>query len=157
MAYLEGEVELMSPSGGHEVTKTSLARLLEAYAEELNIEIQGIGSWTLKRKRKKRAVEPDECYVVGESRMRTPDLAIEVEWTRGGLDKLDIYRKIGVREVWIWRKGTIEVHWLRGGKYFRIEKSRVLRRVDLRLVEELLLIESQTQAVRELRKRLRRR
>jgi hypothetical protein len=29
-----------------------------------------------------------------------PDIAIEVIWTSGGIDKLEVYRKLGVREVW---------------------------------------------------------
>ena len=34
MTYLEGTLELMSPSRSHEDYKTLIARLLEAYAEE---------------------------------------------------------------------------------------------------------------------------
>ena len=36
-------------------------------------------------------------------------LAIEVIRKSGSIDALDIYRKLRVREVWIWRKGAIDV------------------------------------------------
>src|SRR6266496_944782 len=48
MAYLEGELELMSPSRTHESIKKVLARLLEAYAEERGLDLNGFGSMTLK-------------------------------------------------------------------------------------------------------------
>lgn len=44
VAYLHGELELMSPSIKHELLKKMLARLLEAYAEERGIELNGYGS-----------------------------------------------------------------------------------------------------------------
>ncbi len=34
MGYLEGELELMSPSRGHQNVKSLIGRLIEAYAEE---------------------------------------------------------------------------------------------------------------------------
>ena len=53
-----------------------------------------------------RGVEPDECYVFGDAPdPERPDLAIEVVWTRGGIDKREIYRALGVRELWFWRRG----------------------------------------------------
>jgi Uma2 family endonuclease len=70
-------------------------------------------------------VEPDECYLVGDQSRDTPDLAIEVIWTSGGLDKLEIYRRLGVGEVWIWKEEKIQMHVLRGEEYQLTEKSRL--------------------------------
>ena len=53
IAYLDGVLELMTTSRGHEYTKKNVARLVEAYAEELEIELWGYGQWTLKKARKK--------------------------------------------------------------------------------------------------------
>jgi Uma2 family endonuclease len=154
MAYLEGTLELMTPSRDHEILKKTLARLLEAYAEELGIELEGYGSWTLKRQETKRGVEPDECYSIGRAG-RVPDLAIEVVWTSGGLDKLEIYRRLGVREVWRWDEGVIAMFALRGDRYEHISRSELLPQVDIDLVHSLLELPSQTAAIRELRARLR--
>jgi Uma2 family endonuclease len=154
IAYLEGVLELMSPSRDHERLKTKLARIVEAYAEELGIELEGYGSWTLKGKEEKRGAEPDECYSIGIAG-DVPDLAIEVIWTSGGLDKLDIYRRLGVREVWVWQHGAISVFALRGDRYDRIKRSELLPPIDLDLVRSLLDAPSQSVAIRELRARLR--
>ncbi|HYQ02513.1 MAG TPA: Uma2 family endonuclease [Polyangiaceae bacterium] len=80
IAYSQGVVELMTPSRFHEKDKTRFARLLEAWAEEMGIQLEGIGSWTLKNSREERGAEPDECYTVGrvvDSDDDRPDIAIE--------------------------------------------------------------------------------
>src|SRR5258708_7092417 len=86
VTYLRGELELMSPSNDHEAIKTTIARLVEAYADERGIDLNGIGSWTIRKREAERAAEPDECYVMGPAKGRDkPDLAIEVVWTSGGI------------------------------------------------------------------------
>lgn len=154
LAFLEGTLELMTPSQDREILKKKIARLLEAYAEELGLEFEGYGSWTLKGDDRDRAVEPDECYSIGPAG-RVPDFAIEVVWTGGGLDKLEIYRRLGVREVWIWEAGRIAIFVLRDDTWQRIARSEILPQVDIALVESLLDIPTQTAAVRALRTRLR--
>jgi Uma2 family endonuclease len=118
----------------------------------------------MRRVRKERGAEPDECYVVGPLRGRKsprPDLAIEVIWTSGGLDKLEIYSGLGVRELWICRthekKLAVEVLALRSGHYVTARRSRVLPALDLDLLTRFLDADSQTQAVRAFRAALRRR
>jgi Uma2 family endonuclease len=155
IAYLEGVLELMSPSRDHELLKTRWARLLEAYCEELGIELEGYGSWTLKQSELERGVEPDECYSIGEAGV-VPDVALEVIWTSGGLNKLEIYRLLGVREVWIWKRGLISLFALRGELYIPIESSEYLPQIDQDLVSRLLNdSSSQSAAIRELRATLR--
>jgi Uma2 family endonuclease len=155
MAYLEGELELMSPSRDRESIKTCLGRLVEAYAEERGLRLDGFGSMTIRSRPKERGVEPDECYEV-DGPKEFPDLAIEVVWTSGGLDKLEIYRAFGVREVWIWRDERIEVHALRGESYERVARSEVFPELDLSTMATLATRKDQTGAVREFRQSLRR-
>jgi Uma2 family endonuclease len=154
IAYRAGELELMGGSRGHERTKTLLARLLEAYAEERDIELDGYGSLTMQDEASECAAEPDECYDVGGPKEQ-PDLAIEVVWTSGGLDKLAIYRGLGIPEIWFWTRRGLEVHVLRGGRYERSEGSDVLPGVDLVSLTSFLVEGSQTQAVRGYREALR--
>src|SRR4051794_305229 len=46
MTYLEGTLEIMSPSNTHERIKTTMARLIELYGTEKDIPIHGHGSTT---------------------------------------------------------------------------------------------------------------
>ena len=156
MTYLNGVLELMSPSVDHEGIKKTIARLLEAYAEETGIPFNGFGSWTLKNPLRARALEPDECYSLSLGRPTRPDLAIEVVWTSGGIDKLDVYRGLGIGEVWFWREGVIEVYVLAGEQYERRERSTVLPDLDRAELARHIDAESQTDSVRRYRRTLRR-
>ena len=155
MTYLDGVLELMSPSIDHEGIKTVIARLLEIYALEMGISLNGFGSWTLKKAVRARALEPDECYSIGIGRPARPDLAIEVIWTSGGIDKLEVYRGLGVGEVWMWRDGAIEINFLVGDRYDRRERSVVFPDLDLAELASFIDPEDQTGAVRRYRDTLR--
>jgi Uma2 family endonuclease len=158
IAYLEGAIEIMTPSRPHESLKSRIGRLVEAYCLENDIEFSPYGSWTLEKKEAERGVEPDECYVFGtETEPERPHLAIEVVWTSGGLKKLDIYRKLGVREVWYWRRGRLTVHVLRGEIYEEIAASEVLEGIDLVELTRYLDRPTASQAIRDYRKALQQR
>jgi Uma2 family endonuclease len=155
ICYLAGELELMSPGRNHERIKSLFGRLLEAWAEEAGVELNAYGSWTVKQQPDERGVEPDECYVVGERETTAPDLAIEVVWTSGGINKLDIYAPLGVGEVWTWKAGRLAVHVLRGRAYVASTRSEVLPGLDLDLLVSFVERTDQTAAVREYRRALR--
>lgn len=157
LTYINGALELMSPSADHEGIKTTFGRLLETYAEERGLTLNGFGSWTLKNPLRARALEPDECYSLTPGRPQKPDLAIEVVWTSGGIDKLDVYRGLGVGEVWMWREGMIEIYVLVGDAYERRERSVCLPDIDLAELAHHIDAENQTEAVKKYRQTLRRR
>jgi Uma2 family endonuclease len=149
ITYLEGTIEVMSPSFDHEGIKSTIGCLVELYCDENDIDYTTAGSWTIKNKRKERGAEPDECYIFGpRGGRRAPELAIEVEWTWGRIDKLEVYKKLGVREVWYWREGRIEPYELRRGRYVRLSKSSVLPGIDLVQLAKLTLRVGTTSALK---------
>jgi Uma2 family endonuclease len=80
-----------------------------------------------------------------------PDLAIEVVWTSGGIDKLAIYARLGVREVWFWRRGRLTAHVLGAGEYTEVTDSQVLPGIDLVELASHLDRATASQAMREYR------
>lgn len=154
LTYLLGKLELMSPSIYHEGIKTSIARLLEAYAEQTGLALNGYGSWTIRSEPGGRGLEPDECYVLGRPGEDRPDLAIEVLWTSGGIDKLEVYRGLGVPEVWLWQNQRLQVHGLRGEAYVRLPRSELFPQLDLELLMSFVDLSDQTGAVRRYRRAL---
>jgi Uma2 family endonuclease len=149
MAYAEGVLEIMSPSWSHEFIKKNIARLLESWALKMNIDLQGAGSWTLESAKVEVLVEPDECYLVGvRGGRKLPDLAIEVRWTGGGIEKLPIYAALGVKEVWVWDGGAISAHVLRGTTFVRSARSTLLPSLDLERLAKYASMEDQSKAVR---------
>ena len=112
MTYQRGELRMMSPSKTHEQYASLIARLIEAWTEEMNVDIQSCRTVTFKREDLQRGLEPDNCYYVANEllvRSKTdldlvvdppPDLAIEIDLTGDMLDKLAIYAAFRVPEVW---------------------------------------------------------
>jgi Uma2 family endonuclease len=162
ITYLDGVVELMSPSSYHELDKTRFARLLEAWSETADLQLEGYGSWTLKDELKDCGAEPDECYTVNRLARGDddrPDVAIEVVWTSGGINKLEVYRKLGVREVWFYERGSLRFFTLRGAKghesYAEIPLSEIVPQLPGELLLACMRESHQTAALRALRAGLR--
>jgi len=155
MAYLQGALEIMSPSKDHERIKSYIGRLIEAYALETGLDLSPYGGWTLKNAPAEAGLEPDECYIVGSDQDKpAPDLAIEVVWTSGGIDKLEIYRRLGIGEVWFWKDDAIRVYQLAGDRFEEAEGSGLFPDLDLALLTRLLDSPTLLQAVRALREAL---
>jgi Uma2 family endonuclease len=151
LQYASGRLELMSPGRSHERIRSMMRRLAEAFGEECDIPMDGYGAWTLREEGVARGVEPDECYIFNDSEADRPDLAIEVIWTSGGLDKLDLYAPLRVREVWFWEDGHISVHVLRGDRYVESARSEVLPTIDLALLTRFATRTDQSAALKEYR------
>ncbi len=160
MTYLEGRLELMSPSETHEEEKKLIARLIEAWADENAIDLRGFGSTTYRREAERRGLEPDECYTVGpKAQDSVPQIAIEVMVSSPLLDKLDVYAGLGIQEVWVWRSTarSLVVHQLSGRRYEQRDRSAVLADLDLALLASFVRAgESQMALVKEFRSSLRR-
>ena len=137
MTYDRGELELMSPSMRHHQLAGLLNWLIHTWTEELDVDIVSCGMMTCRRKDLKRGFEPDNCYYVEhEAQMRSkeeldlstdppPDLAIEVEVSRGGRGKLKLYEAFGVPEAWRYDGKTIQVYQLGSeGRYASQPTSR---------------------------------
>ncbi len=155
LAYVDGALEIMSPSRDHERIKSFIGTLVETFALETGVDLVPLGSWTLEAENEEAGAEPDECYQVGPDEGERPDLAIEVIWTSGRLSKLEIYRRLGVPEVWIWRRGALRVFALREGAYEELGASPLFPALDLQLLLELLDRPTVTAAQREMLARLR--
>lgn len=135
LTYLDGALEIMAPlSDDHEEPRNTLGQILEAYMRRKQIRFYGKGSTTIGVKELGARKEPDESYCLGQ-RKPIPDLAIEVTVSSGGVEVLEIYRRIGVQEVWFWEDGVIEVHALRSSGYELISQSELLPELDLRSLE----------------------
>lgn len=154
LAYLAGRLQIMSPSRYHETLASVLGCLVEQWCLDRGLDLTPVGSWTLENKDAERGLEPDECYVFGDrpiDEWEVPDLAIEVVWTSGGLSKLEIYRELGVPEVWTWKRQKLHVHVLREGQYVEVTASEALPEIDLARVAELAEVRPMSKAVRMLR------
>lgn len=154
LIYLDGTAEIMPISEDHEDFKVIIRRLLEAYMEEAGIRFYGRGGPTLGTKELKARNEPDESYNL-DSKKPYPDLVIEVTITSGGVDKLEGYRRMGVKEVWFWEDGVLEIYSLSSNGYEKVKQSQLLKDLPLELFCRYITYHDQFDAVREFRYALR--
>lgn len=153
VTYLDGVLELMSPNRRHERNKTNIGSLVEAYCQEKRIRYFPLGSTTLRKEEKRGGTEPDESYCIGTDK-EFPDLAIEIIETSGSINKLEVYKRLQVREVWFFKKNRIEIYYLRGETYEKISQSEVLPNLDLAMLAQYAVASDPLEAALEFREKV---
>jgi len=129
LTYDGGTLEIMSPLEEHEESNRTLNLLVEAVAEEREIEIRNLGSTTFKRQDLGKGFEADSCFYIqnlervrGKRRINLPtdpppDLVIEIDVTSPSLPKLPIFAQLGIPEVWRYDGQRLSVLLLGDGEY----------------------------------------
>lgn len=138
ITYDRSLMELMSPKKEHEKIKTLLGRLVAAYAEAMEIDIESVGSTTFRREDLDRGFEADEAfYITSADTIRAkdeidlaidppPELIIEVEMTSSAIRKLELFAKLGIAEVWRHNGSRLSLFQLDGDGYRQVDHSLLL-------------------------------
>ena len=125
----------MSPGRNHENTKGLTGDLIIAFCDAAEIDYYHFGSTTLKNS-PKVGKEPDDSYAIGTDK-DFPDLAIEVNYSSGGIQTLDIYLELKVKEVWMWDKNdNLSFYVLEGNQYIKKKRSFVLPSLTSEIIEK---------------------
>jgi Uma2 family endonuclease len=150
ITYDHGELEIMSPSFKHEDLNEFLAAVVDIVAEEWGIEFRRLGSTTFRRRDLQRGAEPDCCFYIqrvedirGIQEMDllvhpAPDLVIEIEITNPALEKLPIWARFGVPEVWLAGAEGVRILRLAAGEYRPQEESEALPLLTAAVLSEFL-------------------
>lgn len=129
LTYDRGILEIMSPLWEHERLAYVLGRFIDVLTDELRLACEPGRSVTLRRRRKNRGLEPDNCYwIANVARLEgkthldlridpPPDLAIEIDITHSSLDRMSIYAALGVPEVWRVSSAGLAFDHLESGVY----------------------------------------
>jgi Uma2 family endonuclease len=140
--YDRGLLEIVSPNPEHEKTNRTINLFIEVVAEELRLDTENLGSTTFRREDLERGFEPDSSfYIQNEGRIRgktrldltvdpPPDLVVEIDITSPSLDKLPIYARIGVPEVWLYDGKRVAIFKLEGEDYAEASESSTLPSVS---------------------------
>ena len=155
LTYLDNVLEIMTLSPEYEETKSTIRVLLEAYLREMGIRFYVRGSATLGSREIGGQKEPDESYNL-ETKKATPDLIIEVIFTSGAINKLELYRRIGIPELWFWEDGVLQIYSLEN-EYQKVESSRLIPHLDLALFKKYITYFYQYDAVTDFLQDLRKR
>jgi Uma2 family endonuclease len=122
--YDRGTLEITMPLEEHEFYRELIGLFIRILVVELGLKIKSMGSTTLAREDLERGAEPDNAYyiqnqakVLGKRINLTedppPDLVVEVDITHTDINKLELYARLGVPELWrfngqIWRIYRLE-------------------------------------------------
>jgi Uma2 family endonuclease len=149
LAYVQGVLEITMPSDRHETYKKLLERMIETLTEELNLPAKSFGSTTLNRADLQRGAEPDSCYYIQhvhqiEGRQvdlttdPPPDLVIEVDISSPSSRRIDVYRQLGVPEIWRYLGGSVQIYRLQDGEYAPCDLSPSFPLVSPAVVNQFL-------------------
>jgi Uma2 family endonuclease len=107
-------------------------------AEEMVLNIESLGSTTLKRPDLLKGFEPDSCFYIQHAEAirdneeidltvdPLPDLVIEIDITSPSLDKFPLSAAVGVSEVWRYDGTHVTIYRLAGEHYGEISHSVIL-------------------------------
>ncbi len=150
LTFDRGVLEIMSPSAEHERYNLRIADLIGILADEMNIEVEGLGASTFTREDLERGFEADSCfYVQNVERVRNkervdldmdppPDLVIEIEITSPSINKLPVFAEFGVPEVWLYNGDRVAIFRLSHGQYEGGKESAVFPGVSAVILTQLL-------------------
>jgi Uma2 family endonuclease len=137
LTYDRGTLEIMTLTHEHESYGHLLGRFILVLTEEMGFPVKGGKSTTLRRRKRQKGLEPDECYwimseplVRGKNRINLrvdppPDLAMEIEVSRSALNRLGIYAAIRIPELWRYDGQSLTFHVLGSdGRYTVAAASR---------------------------------
>jgi Uma2 family endonuclease len=138
--YHNGTIEILMPGREHELFGRVIGYLVVTFLIKKGIFFQPTGAMT-QEKEGEVSAQADESYCIGSVKP-IPDLAIEIIFTSGGIDKLARYQALGVSEVWFWQDGVLALYHLRSGGYEAIDRSELegLQDLDIELLKRCILM-----------------
>jgi Uma2 family endonuclease len=140
----------VAPSSEHEESNSAIEAIIQVVAEEWDVDYRNLGSTTFKREDLERGFEPDTCfYVQSVEHIRgqrdidlasdpAPDLVVEIDITHPSLDKLPIFARLNIPEVWRYQQGALTILALEQGEYRERESSRAFPRLTRTVLNDFL-------------------
>lgn len=124
--------------------------LIKDLADQLDLDYESFGSTTWKRQDRLAGAEPDNCfYFQNEPLVRgkldinleqdpPPDLVLEIDLTNHSLDKLPIYARLGVLEIWRYDRQALYIYQLQGDQYVEAETSLAFPTVPVKQIPQFI-------------------
>jgi Uma2 family endonuclease len=170
VSYDNGRLEIMSPSKMHEMYEQLLVRLVDSIAVAMDFPLESLGSTTLKKKRLAKGAEPDTCFyiqnaaaIIGKRVLDlntdpAPDIVVEIDVSRGSINKMAFYASLGVSEFWRYDERQAQIYKLIDGAYVEVPASTIFPILTSQLLTDVFeqsKTEGQSGALSSFRKLLR--
>ena len=137
LSYDNGRLEIMSPSRMHEMYEQLLVRLVDSIADAMDFPLESLGSTTLKNKLFAKGAEPDTCFyiqnaaaIIGKRVLDlntdpAPDIIVEIDVSRGSMNKMAFYATLGVSEFWRYDERQAQIFKLIDDAYVEVAASSI--------------------------------
>ena len=154
--YQNGELEIFMPPKKHQKLTRFFEIFVSTVIEELDSDVESLGSTTFKREFRQNGVEPDCCFYIqnvekvkgiGKIDLKIhppPDLVVEVDITSPSINRFPIYADFGIKEIWQYKKDELKIFVLSGKKYVEKAESLALSRVTSQILMQFIT-ESETE------------
>ncbi len=149
LAFDHGTLEIKMPSKLHELINRLLERIITTLTEELGMSVLSLGSTTFDSEEVEQGVEPDSCfYIQSADRVNPednappqdfpPDLVVEVDITSSSRSRLNIYKTMGVPEIWRYSRQGLAILQLHEGQYVEREYSSTFALLSSEILKDFL-------------------
>lgn len=151
ISYDQGKLEVTMPLPTHEMHKEFLSHLMRALTDELELDLQALGSTTFRYEDWLQGLEPDTCFyvqnaalVIGLKRFDpslpppAPDIAVEIDITSESLSRFHTYAMLGVPEIWRYDERQMEIYHLTEAGYIQAPASRAFPFLTSEVLRQLL-------------------
>jgi Uma2 family endonuclease len=130
--YDNGRLEIMTLSYEHEWNSRLIGRFVSYLAIVLDMPFQCGGSTTMKRKLKKKGLEPDDCFWFKQEKLMRgkkrydikfdppPELVLEIDVTRSAIKRMPIYAAMRVPEVWRFKGEQLKAYILQPDGTYKV-------------------------------------
>lgn len=148
--YTNGFLEIVVPLIEHEKTSEWIAGFVQEFCMGTETEYEALRSSTFRRDDLKKGFEADLTFYVqnvkaiqGKKEIDllldpVPDLLFEVDITSPSLDKLPLYARLGVPELWWHTKGSLQILLLQENAYVETEQSRAFPLLTATVLNDFL-------------------
>jgi Uma2 family endonuclease len=161
--YDNGRMEVMAPASTMK-TKKRHQSSDHCSGDELDIDVESLGSTTLKRRLRPKAQSrmtvlrskrcPSLAKTTSTLRTTAADIVVEVDRTSSSLNKFDIYAALDVPEIWRVTGRRVDFYRLTESGYQNTPASRAFPFLPARILSDFLqrvLTEGGRKAAREFR------
>ena len=150
ISYDEGTLQIMTLSPEYEKYSSLIHDLVRLVSLRLRIKVLSFGSATMKKPRKEKGLEPDDCFYVQTADLIAgkqhidfstdppPDVAVEIDIQHDSLSKFGIYAALGVSEIWRYDERSLIIYHLEAGQYVEMPASRAFPILSADVLSEFL-------------------
>ncbi|HZS04964.1 MAG TPA: Uma2 family endonuclease [Blastocatellia bacterium] len=129
ISFDDGTLQVMTLSTKHEFYADLILRMVSQVSLRFRIKVLSFGSATMKKRRKRKGLEPDGCFYVQTADALSnkieidfstdppPDIAVEIDIRHNSLPKFPIYTAFGIPEIWRWDGQALTIYTLEQNRY----------------------------------------